>query len=166
MGGPTNGLIGYETVRPEPLCAHHTEKPGDKPLTGHGWDQGYAFWALWTRSLVWPVLWPKGPLLYASAFLLYVVGTGLMNGMLTSEFVRKTQLEADQIAAQQIQQTLQPGALQEITGYEVKTFYAPFRDVGGDYFDVIELNEDDVTILLVKRRGDGALGSRVGEGHG
>jgi len=101
--------------------------------------QGYAFYALWTRSLVWPLMWPKGTLLYASVWLLYVLGWGLMNGMLTSEFVRKTQLEADQIAARQIQQTLQPQKLDELPGYEVETLYEPFRDVGGDYFDVIEL---------------------------
>jgi len=59
--------------------------------------------------------------------------------MLTSEFVRKTQLESDQIAAQQIQQTLQPEKLDPIPGYEVETFYQPLRDVGGDYFDVIDL---------------------------
>jgi sigma-B regulation protein RsbU (phosphoserine phosphatase) len=72
-------------------------------------------------------------------WLIYLLGTGLMNGMLTSEFFRKTQLEADQIAARQIQQTLQPGKLDELPGYELETFYKPFREVGGDYFDVIEL---------------------------
>jgi sigma-B regulation protein RsbU (phosphoserine phosphatase) len=84
-------------------------------------------------------MWPHGILLYGSASLIYVLGVGLMNGMLTSEFVRKTQLEADQIAARQIQQTLQPGKLHELPGYQVETFYKPFREVGGDYFDVIEL---------------------------
>src|SRR5208283_3045870 len=72
-------------------------------------------------------------------WLIYVVGASLMNGMLTSEFFRKTQLEADQIAARQIQQTLHPEKLDELPGYEVETLYKPFRDVGGDYFDVIEL---------------------------
>jgi sigma-B regulation protein RsbU (phosphoserine phosphatase) len=101
--------------------------------------QGYAIWSFISRSLVWPVMWPHGVLLYGSAWLIYVLGVGLMNGMLTSEFVRKTQLEADQIAARQIQQTLQPGKLDELPGYELETFYKPFREVGGDYFDVIEL---------------------------
>jgi len=101
--------------------------------------QGYAIYCLWTRSLVWPVIWPHGILLYASVFLIYFLGAGLMNGMLTSEFVRKTQLEADQIAARQIQQTLQPGKLDDLPGYQIETFYKPFREVGGDYFDVIEL---------------------------
>jgi len=101
--------------------------------------QGYAIYCLWTRSLVWPVIWPHGILLYASVFLIYFLGAGLMNGMLTSEFVRKTQLEADQIAARQIQQTLQPGKPDDLPGYQIETFYKPFREVGGDYFDVIEL---------------------------
>jgi sigma-B regulation protein RsbU (phosphoserine phosphatase) len=68
-----------------------------------------------------------------------MLGSGIMNGMLTSEFVRKTQLEADQIAARQIQQTLHPETVEQLPGYEVETFYKPFREVGGDYFDVIEL---------------------------
>lgn len=101
--------------------------------------QGYAVYSIWTRSLVWPVMWPRGLALYGSVFLLYVLGGGLIKGMLTSEFLRKTQLEADQIAARQIQQTLHPGRLDELPGYKVETFYKPFREVGGDYFDVIEL---------------------------
>jgi len=101
--------------------------------------QGYAIYCILSRSLVWPVIWPHGILLYGIAFLIYLLGAGLMNGMLTSEFFRKTQLEADQIAARQIQRTLQPGKLDELPGYQLETFYQPFREVGGDYFDVIEL---------------------------
>ncbi len=101
--------------------------------------QGYAVYALWSRSLIWPLIWPKGLSLYLIVFLLYVLGGGIMNAMLTSEFFRKTQLESEQIAARQIQQTLQPEKLEPLPGYEVETFYKPFRDVSGDYFDVIEL---------------------------
>lgn len=101
--------------------------------------QGYAVYCIWTRSLVWPVMWPHGIALYGSVWLIYVAGAGLTNGMLTSEFVRKTQLEADQTAARQIQETLQPGKLDNLPGYELETFYKPFREVGGDYFDVVEL---------------------------
>jgi serine phosphatase RsbU (regulator of sigma subunit) len=101
--------------------------------------QGYAVYGIWARSLVWPLMWPHRMVLYGTVFVMYVLGAGLKNGMLTSEFVRKTQLEADQIAARQIQQTLQPGKLDELPGYELETFYKPFREVGGDYFDVIEL---------------------------
>src|SRR5208337_77274 len=82
--------------------------------------QGYAVYALWSRSLIWPLMWPKGVFLFLSVLLLYYLGTGIMNAMLTSEFVRKTQLESDQIAARQIQQTLQPERLEELPGYQVE----------------------------------------------
>jgi len=77
--------------------------------------------------------------LYLGVFLLYLLAERVMHGLVTSEIVRKTQLETDQIAAQQIQKTLQPEKLEELVGYEMEVFYEPFRAVGGDYFDVIDL---------------------------
>lgn len=117
--------------------------------------QGWAIWSFISRSLVWPAIWPHGILLYGSACLIYVLGAGLMNAMLTSEFVRKTQLEADQIAARQIQQTLQPGKLDQLPGYELEAFYKPFREVGGDYFDVIELAGNRTLFALADVSGKG-----------
>jgi len=117
--------------------------------------QGYAVYCIFTRSLVWPVIWPHGLLLYVGVWAIYVAGAGLMNGMLTSEFVRKTQLEADQIAARQIQQTLCPGKLDALPGYQVETFYQPYREVGGDYFDVIELAGNRTLFALADVSGKG-----------
>lgn len=101
--------------------------------------QGYAIWALFTRSLTWPFMWPTGLPLYLTIFAMYYLGYYVVKGMLTSEFLRKTQLESDEMAAQQIQRTLQPERIQQPSGYELETFYKPFRAVGGDYFDVIDL---------------------------
>lgn len=97
-------------------------------------------WAMLPKWLyVYFLALPKRPVGYVSALVLYCIGLCIQNGMLTSEFVRKTQLETDQIAARQIQQTLHPKKLERLQGYEVETFYKPLREVGGDYFDVIEL---------------------------
>jgi sigma-B regulation protein RsbU (phosphoserine phosphatase) len=117
--------------------------------------QGYAIYGLWARSLVWPLIWPHGIFLYVAVWLIWIVGTRLIYAMLTSEFVRKTQLEADQIAARQIQQTLQPGKLEELPGYQVETFYKPFREVGGDYFDVIELAGERTLFAIADVSGKG-----------
>ena len=117
--------------------------------------QGWAFWALLSRSLIWPVIWPRGPALYASAWVLYILGYFITNVMLTSEFVRKTQLESDLIAAQQIQRTLQPERIEEPVGYELETYYKPFRGVGGDYFDVIGMQGDRVLFALADVSGKG-----------
>jgi hypothetical protein len=85
--------------------------------------QGYPFffalmWALRLPTWLSPysLILPRRPVAFVLVILVYYVGRWLQNGLLTSEFVRKTQLEADQIAARQIQQTLQPGKLEELPG--------------------------------------------------
>jgi len=98
---------------------------------------------------------PRRPVSYVLVFLLYYTGHWIQNGMLTSEFVRKTQLETDQIAARQIQQTLQPEKLEELPGYEVEAFYKPLREVGGDYFDVIELPANRTLFAVADVSGKG-----------
>ena len=89
------------------------------------------------------------------ALLIYMTGLLLMNCMLTSEFVRKTQLEADQIAAERIQQTLHPQKVEELSGYQLETFYKPLRGVGGDYFDVIALPNDRTLFAVADVSGKG-----------
>ena len=101
--------------------------------------QGYAIWAALSRSLIWPMMWPSGVILYAAILLIYYVGYCIQNATLASALIRKTQLESEQIAAQTIQKTLQPTTIGEIRGYEVDAFYKPLRAVGGDYFDVVDL---------------------------
>jgi sigma-B regulation protein RsbU (phosphoserine phosphatase) len=117
--------------------------------------QGYAFYALLTRSLVWPIMWPSGPLLYAVAWIVYMLGYFMTNAMLTAEFFRKSQLESDEIAAQKIQRTLQPDALEQPLGYLLEMFNRPFRAVGGDYFDVIDLSENQTLFALADVSGKG-----------
>ena len=117
--------------------------------------QGYAIYCLWTRSLVWPLMWPNEILVFVIALVLYWIGGNLMNRMLTSELIRKSQLEADQVAARQIQQTLTSAKVDEVPGYEVETFYKPLREVGGDYFDVIELGDERTLVAIADVSGKG-----------
>jgi phosphoserine phosphatase RsbU/P len=116
--------------------------------------QGYALYAAVTRSLIWPFMWPReGLLLYC--WLLFVAGGLLLNGMLSSEFLRKTQLESDLTGARRIQQTLQPQSSIAVPGYEIQTTYRPFRDVGGDYFDVVELPDNRTLFAMADVAGKG-----------
>jgi serine phosphatase RsbU (regulator of sigma subunit) len=117
--------------------------------------QGYAVYGGFARSLVWPWMWPRGLYLYPSVFLLYYLGYMLMNATLTSELVRKTQLESDQIAARRIQQTLIPQQLHQFPGYDLESFYKPFREVGGDYFDVIDLPGNRSLLIAADVSGKG-----------
>jgi hypothetical protein len=98
---------------------------------------------------------PQASISYVLMLLFYYAGGCVMNGMLTSEFVRKTQLESDQIAARHIQQSLLPEKLDPISGYTAETFYQPFRDVGGDYFDVIDLPDGRTLFAVADVSGKG-----------
>jgi phosphoserine phosphatase RsbU/P len=124
--------------------------------------QGYAFYFMLMWAFMLPnwldayfLVLPRRPISWVLVFLLYYTGYHIQNGMLTSEFVRKTELETDQIAARQIQQTLQPGKLEELSGYELEAFYKPLREVGGDYFDVIELPAKRTLFALADVSGKG-----------
>jgi serine phosphatase RsbU (regulator of sigma subunit) len=117
--------------------------------------QGYAIYALVTRSFAWPMMWPSPRIVFTGGIVLFYSAYTLMNGLLASELVRKTQLESDQAAARKIQRTLIPEKLEPLASYEIETFYQPFRDVGGDYFDVISLPEGRTLIALADVSGKG-----------
>ena len=117
--------------------------------------QGYAIWAALTRSLIWPIMWPSGVILYATILLIYYIGFCIQNATLASELIRKTHLESEQLAAQTIQKTLQPTTIDDIPGYEVAAFYKPLRAVGGDYFDVVDLPRDRTLFVVADVSGKG-----------
>ncbi len=124
--------------------------------------QGYAlyFMVMWAFTLPkWLssnlLLLPRRPASYVLVFLFFFAGHWIQKGMLTSEFIRKTQLENDQIAARQIQQTLQPQKLEKLPGYELEAFYRPLREVGGDYFDVMEVSANRTLFALADVSGKG-----------
>jgi len=117
--------------------------------------QGYAIYALVTRSFAWPIMWPRRWIVFTVGIVLFYAAYTLMNGLLTSELLRKTQLESEQTAARKIQRTLIPQELEPLPGYEIETYYQPFRDVGGDYFDVIALPKARTLIALADVSGKG-----------
>lgn len=129
-------------------------------------SQGYALYVAAMWALMGAGMLPKGllgylfvlpsrPLAYVFVFLIYYIGRWILNGMLTSEFLRKTELESDRIAAQQVQRTLQPEKLEELPGYKVEAFYRPFHDVGGDYFDVVDLPANRTLFAVADVSGKG-----------
>jgi phosphoserine phosphatase RsbU/P len=118
--------------------------------------QGYAVAFAVSRPQLWDFMLRRNKLvLYLGLFLLYLVADRLMHGLVTSEIIRKTQLEVDQIAALQIQKTLQPEKIDPLAGYDMEVFYEPFRVVGGDYFDVIEVSGDRMLFAVADVSGKG-----------
>ena len=117
--------------------------------------QGWAIWAATLRSLGGHSAWMTGLATNLTIFGAYLLGYGITNATLTSELVRKTELEADQAAARRIQETLIPREVEPVPGYVVATHYRPFREIGGDYFDVIRLTSDRTLIVVADVAGKG-----------
>jgi sigma-B regulation protein RsbU (phosphoserine phosphatase) len=63
--------------------------------------------------------------------------------------------EDDQRAARRIQARLLPSSLPTVSGLELAAHYAPYRDVGGDYYDAVALDDTRVLITVADVSGKG-----------
>ena len=61
---------------------------------------------------------------------------------------QKRQLDRDMQIARQIQNSLLPQSLPEIAEIDLAAFSHPALDIGGDYYDVIEIDDKHIGCLL------------------
>lgn len=87
---------------------------------------------------------------------------------ITDKF-RKTQenlaeqerLQKEVQVAQEIQQTLLPSVFPDVEGYELATHYEAAKEVGGDYYDFVEVDNETLGIVVADVSGKGVPGSLV-----
>jgi sigma-B regulation protein RsbU (phosphoserine phosphatase) len=70
-------------------------------------------------------------------------------------------LEHELNIATEIQQNLLPKRLPKIQGFDIFATYKPSKEVGGDYFDFIQIDEDNMGIIVADVSGKGIPGSMV-----
>lgn len=70
-------------------------------------------------------------------------------------------LQKEMQVAQEIQQTLLPSDFPEVEGYELSSYYAAAKEVGGDYYDFVEVDKDTLGIVVADVSGKGVPGSLV-----
>jgi phosphoserine phosphatase RsbU/P len=82
----------------------------------------------------------------------------LENVRLFEETLEKQRLEEEMAIAKEIQQRLLPGSFPESVDYEIYGFNLPSRQVGGDYFDCIALENEKIALAIgdVSGKGVGA----------
>ena len=61
--------------------------------------------------------------------------------------------------AQEIQQGLLPKKIPQVPGYEIAAFYAPAKEVGGDLYDFIRIDEQRLAITVADVSGKSVPGS-------
>jgi sigma-B regulation protein RsbU (phosphoserine phosphatase) len=98
-------------------------------------------------------LTPGRRIFYMAALLFFVVGYSspnngyvllaflIVNLLLAFELADKLSAKGELDVARKIQSDLIPKHPATVFNYEIATYYEPAREVGGDYFDVIEQNE-------------------------
>lgn len=77
------------------------------------------------------------------------------NAQLHESVVKQKAYERDLALAHKVQQGLLPSAPPKIDSYEFFDFYEPANQVGGDYFDYIELSDDRLAVIVADVSGKG-----------
>jgi serine phosphatase RsbU (regulator of sigma subunit)/transposase len=75
--------------------------------------------------------------------------------------VEQERLQKEMQVAQEIQHTLLPKRFPDIEGYDISTVYRAAKDVGGDYFDFVQIDENILGIIVADVSGKGVPGSLV-----
>jgi sigma-B regulation protein RsbU (phosphoserine phosphatase) len=64
------------------------------------------------------------------------------------QLVIKERLEKELAIARQIQESILPGSLPELEGFDIAALTVPAREVGGDYYDFIPINQHRLGLVL------------------
>ena len=101
---------------------------GDIPLPGQGLERSPAFDAL-IRNLTWRFR--------------------------AAEVREQERIEHELQVAQRIQEELLPEATPELYGWQIAAYYGPAREVGGDFYDFLELEDERLGLVVGDATGKG-----------
>jgi phosphoserine phosphatase RsbU/P len=79
----------------------------------------------------------------------------LEKAILHQQILEKKKLEEQIRIAKDVQSSLLPAHAPEIEGYELAGICIPTYDIGGDYYDYIKLDENNLAIIIADVSGDG-----------
>ena len=83
------------------------------------------------------------------------------NAMMVDEVIEKERMEEELAIARDLQMSMLPATCPELKGFELATRSTPAREVGGDFFDFIEMGEDKVGLVIGDVTGKSVSGALV-----
>lgn len=86
---------------------------------------------------------------------------GQTPGPATTDSERLEELQKDLNVATEIQANLLPKKIPKLPGYEFSAYYRPSKDVGGDYYDFVEIDDTRLGVVIADVSGKGVSGSMV-----
>lgn len=75
--------------------------------------------------------------------------------------VEQEKLQKEIEVAKQIQQALLPAKEPDVAGFDIAPYYQAAKDVGGDYYDFVMVDEDTLGVVVADVSGKGVPGSLV-----
>lgn len=84
-----------------------------------------------------------------------IIVVAIENKRLNKEAIKQAQMQKELELAAQMQSMLFPSKLPANTRIDIAATYLPHQQVGGDYYDYIELNKDEILICLADVSGKG-----------
>jgi serine phosphatase RsbU (regulator of sigma subunit) len=83
------------------------------------------------------------------------VEASIENQFLNSQAIEKEKMEQELNVAASIQQRILPTALPKIEGYDLAGINIPSKEVGGDYYNCIELGNGKIALIIADVAGKG-----------
>jgi sigma-B regulation protein RsbU (phosphoserine phosphatase) len=90
-----------------------------------------------------------------------IIAVAVENQRLLSKEKKKFAFEKELELASRIQNLLVPGKLPKNNLYEFAGFYLPHKSIGGDYYDVINLNHNEFVFCIADISGKGVAAALV-----
>jgi len=84
-----------------------------------------------------------------------LIAIAIENAMLHKDAIEKQRIEAELELASDIQRNLLPESPPDLDGYEIAAMTIPARQVGGDYYDFIEEDEEHLAVIIGDVSGKG-----------
>lgn len=80
--------------------------------------------------------------------LMSFVAVAIDNSLLVKDKLKRQKVEQEMAIARQVQETILPQDIDNIEGVEIGAVYFPALDVGGDFYDIIRINEEQFLVVL------------------
>jgi len=110
-----------------------------------------------TQNIWYPVVIP----LFFQMPMAFIGAAGIEHSRLFKEFLGKIRMEKDLSHARDIQISMLPEACPEIKGYQIAASSTPAREVSGDFFDFIDIDDNKLGFVIADVTGKSVSGALV-----
>lgn len=83
------------------------------------------------------------------------------NAQLLKDTLEKERLDKELQVASEIQQLIIPQSIPKIKGLDISATYVPCKEVSGDFYDIIQLNENEYVFVIADVSGKGIPGAML-----